>query len=33
VGWYADTLTERTVDIQMIGDVSDHLLIDPKQFG
>jgi 3-phenylpropionate/cinnamic acid dioxygenase small subunit len=28
-GWY---FTERTVDIQMIGDVSDHLLIDPKQF-
>ena len=42
VGRYADTFargsegwhfTERTVDIQMIGDVSDHLLIDPKQFG
>jgi 3-phenylpropionate/cinnamic acid dioxygenase small subunit len=41
VGRYADTFardgtgwhfTERTVDIQMIGDVSDHLLIDPKQF-
>jgi len=29
-GWH---FTERTVDIQMIGDVSDHLLIDPKQFG
>jgi 3-phenylpropionate/cinnamic acid dioxygenase small subunit len=29
-GWY---FTERTVDIQMIGDVSDHLLVDPKQFG
>jgi 3-phenylpropionate/cinnamic acid dioxygenase small subunit len=42
VGRYADTFardgsdwhfTERTVAIQMIGDVSDHLLIDPKQFG
>jgi hypothetical protein len=29
-GWH---FTERTVDIQMIGDVSDHLLIDPLQFG
>ena len=29
VGWH---FTARTVDIQMIGDVSDHLLIDPKQF-
>ena len=29
-GWY---FTERTVDVQMIGDVSDHLVIDPKQFG
>ena len=28
-GWH---FTERTVDLQMIGDVSDHLLIDPKQF-
>ncbi len=28
-GWY---FTERTVDIEMIGDVSDHLLIDPGQF-
>jgi 3-phenylpropionate/cinnamic acid dioxygenase small subunit len=42
VGRYADTFargpqgwhfTERMVDVQMIGDVSDHLLIDPKQFG
>jgi 3-phenylpropionate/cinnamic acid dioxygenase small subunit len=41
VGRYADTFardsagwhfTERAVDIQMIGDVSDHLFIDPKQF-
>jgi 3-phenylpropionate/cinnamic acid dioxygenase small subunit len=29
-GWH---FTERTVDIQMIGNVSDHLLIDPLQFG
>ena len=29
-GWY---FTERTVDIQMLGDVSDHLLIDPNTFG
>jgi 3-phenylpropionate/cinnamic acid dioxygenase small subunit len=29
-GWY---FTERTVDVQMIGDVSDHLMIDPTQFG
>ena len=29
-GWH---FTECTVDIQMIGDVSDHLLIDPLQFG
>lgn len=29
VGWH---FTDRTVDLQMIGDVSDHLLIDPKQF-
>jgi hypothetical protein len=29
-GWY---FTERTVDLQMVGDVSDHLMIDPKQFG
>ncbi|KAA0075604.1 nuclear transport factor 2 family protein [Mycolicibacterium sp. P9-64] len=41
VGRYADAFvrageawhfTERTVDIEMIGDVSDHLLIDPRQF-
>jgi 3-phenylpropionate/cinnamic acid dioxygenase small subunit len=41
VGRYADTFardgegwhfTERTVDIQMLGDVSDHLLIDPRQY-
>ncbi|MGW0161588.1 nuclear transport factor 2 family protein [Mycobacterium sp. NPDC003323] len=29
-GWY---FTERTVDVEMIGDVSDHLLIDPRSFG
>jgi 3-phenylpropionate/cinnamic acid dioxygenase small subunit len=28
--WY---FTERTVDVQMVGDVSDHLMIDPQQFG
>ena len=42
VGRYADTFgrdgagwhfTERKVDIQMIGDVSDHLMIDPGKFG
>ncbi|GAA2542691.1 nuclear transport factor 2 family protein [Mycolicibacterium diernhoferi] len=41
-GRYADTFahdgqdwhfTERTVDVEMIGDVSDHLLIDPHSFG
>ena len=29
-GWY---FTERTVEIQMVGDVSDHLMIDPNSFG
>lgn len=29
-GWY---FTERKVDVEMIGDVSDHLLIDPASFG
>ncbi|MEH3132267.1 MAG: nuclear transport factor 2 family protein [Mycolicibacterium neoaurum] len=29
-GWY---FTERTVDVEMVGDVSDHLLIDPRSFG
>ena len=28
VGWH---FTERIADLQVIGDVSDHLLIDPKQ--
>ncbi|MGU3650916.1 nuclear transport factor 2 family protein [Mycolicibacterium sp. A43C] len=29
-GWY---FTERTVDVEMVGDVSDHLMIDPRSFG
>jgi 3-phenylpropionate/cinnamic acid dioxygenase small subunit len=29
-GWY---FTERKVDIQMIGDVSAHLMVDPAAFG
>jgi 3-phenylpropionate/cinnamic acid dioxygenase small subunit len=28
-GWY---FTERKADVEMVGDVSDHLLIDPHQF-
>jgi 3-phenylpropionate/cinnamic acid dioxygenase small subunit len=28
-GWY---FTERKADVEMIGDVSDHLLIDPRAF-
>ncbi|GAY14984.1 nuclear transport factor 2 family protein [Mycobacterium sp. shizuoka-1] len=28
-GWY---FTERKVDVEMIGDVSAHLMIDPHQF-
>ncbi|ORV20796.1 polyketide cyclase [Mycolicibacterium conceptionense] len=28
-GWY---FTERTVDVEMVGDVSDHLMIDPGQY-
>jgi 3-phenylpropionate/cinnamic acid dioxygenase small subunit len=28
-GWY---FTERKVDVQMIGDVSDHLMVDPRRF-
>jgi 3-phenylpropionate/cinnamic acid dioxygenase small subunit len=28
-GWY---FTERTVEIQMIGDVSAHLMVDPTAF-
>ena len=28
-GWY---FTERRVDIEMLGDTSAHLLIDPGQF-
>lgn len=27
-GWY---FTERTVDVEMIGDVSDHLMMDPSR--
>jgi len=29
-GWY---FTERKVEIQMIGDVSAHLMVDPTTFG
>ncbi|BBX18420.1 polyketide cyclase [Mycolicibacterium duvalii] len=29
-GWF---FTDRHVDIEMLGDVSDHLLIDPRRFG
>jgi 3-phenylpropionate/cinnamic acid dioxygenase small subunit len=29
-GWF---FTERKVDIQMIGDVSAHLMVDPRSFG
>lgn len=29
-GWY---FTGRHVDVEMLGDVSDHLLIDPRSFG
>jgi 3-phenylpropionate/cinnamic acid dioxygenase small subunit len=29
-GWY---FTERVVTIEMLGDVSDHLLMDPSRFG
>ena len=28
-GWY---FTERKVDVQMIGDVSAHLMVDPRDF-
>ena len=28
-GWF---FTERKADVEMVGDVSDHLLIDPHQF-
>jgi 3-phenylpropionate/cinnamic acid dioxygenase small subunit len=28
-GWY---FTERKVEVQMIGDVSAHLMVDPRQF-
>jgi 3-phenylpropionate/cinnamic acid dioxygenase small subunit len=29
-GWY---FTERQVDVEMIGDISAHLMIDPRSFG
>jgi 3-phenylpropionate/cinnamic acid dioxygenase small subunit len=29
-GWY---FTERKVDVQMVGDVSAHLMVDPRQYG
>jgi 3-phenylpropionate/cinnamic acid dioxygenase small subunit len=29
-GWY---FTERQVDVEMIGDISAHLMIDPHSFG
>jgi 3-phenylpropionate/cinnamic acid dioxygenase small subunit len=29
-GWH---FTERKVEIQMIGNVSDHLMVDPRDFG
>jgi 3-phenylpropionate/cinnamic acid dioxygenase small subunit len=29
-GWH---FSERKVEIQMIGDVSDHLMVDPRNFG
>lgn len=28
-GWY---FTERKVDVEMVGDVSEHLMIDPRQY-
>ena len=28
-GWY---FTERRVDVEMVGDVSAHLMIDPREF-
>ena len=29
-GWY---FTERKVEVQMVGDVSAHLTVDPRQYG
>nr|WP_041782584.1 nuclear transport factor 2 family protein [Mycolicibacterium chubuense] len=29
-GWY---FTERLVDVEMVGDVSDHLMMDPRRIG
>ena len=28
-----DQIHERTVDVQMVGDVSDHLTVDPRAYG
>jgi hypothetical protein len=28
-GWY---FTERVVDVEMIGDISAHLMFDPRHF-
>lgn len=29
-GWY---FTERKVDVELVGDVSAHLMVDPRQYG
>ena len=29
-GWH---FTERKVDVEMVGDVSDHLMVDPRRYG
>jgi hypothetical protein len=29
-GWY---FTERKLDVEMVGDVSTHLNVDPQQYG
>ena len=29
-GWY---FTERRVDVEMIGDISAHLMVDPRSYG
>ncbi len=29
-GWY---FTERKVEVEMVGDVSTHLMVDPRSFG
>ena len=28
-GWY---FTDRRVDVEMVGDVSAHLMVDPREF-